>query len=263
MSTWPVAGGVVVKDGTLYAAAGIASYDGTHVYALDAITGKLKWYNDSSGELSEKSQAGISLQGNLYVRDVKLCFAGGNAYKIAAYDLETGKCLTPVRDRGKATIFEAYYPEIASPVLERDLPGGRLLLYNRDSRFSWVRGKRMVLLGPFPPDAKPMEKYRMMERKQGRKVLWSKSGTSEFQSFIVGSDAVLAARGTLARDRLVLSNPSLVAFDPKDGSQLWTHPLPAEPVKWGTAVDHRGRIFVSTKDGRVVSLEPANPSAGG
>jgi outer membrane protein assembly factor BamB len=30
MSTWPVAGGVAVKDGVVYAAAGIAHYDGTH-----------------------------------------------------------------------------------------------------------------------------------------------------------------------------------------------------------------------------------------
>ncbi len=42
MSTWPVAGGVAVKDGTVYAAAGIAHFDGTHVYALDAVTGKIK-----------------------------------------------------------------------------------------------------------------------------------------------------------------------------------------------------------------------------
>ncbi|MEK6239368.1 MAG: PQQ-binding-like beta-propeller repeat protein, partial [Planctomycetales bacterium] len=43
MSTWPVAGGVLVEHGVLYAAAGIAHYDGTHVVALDAATGKLRW----------------------------------------------------------------------------------------------------------------------------------------------------------------------------------------------------------------------------
>ena len=40
LSTWPVASGVLVQDGVAYAAAGIVNYDGTHVYALDAATGR-------------------------------------------------------------------------------------------------------------------------------------------------------------------------------------------------------------------------------
>ncbi|HYW80595.1 MAG TPA: PQQ-binding-like beta-propeller repeat protein, partial [Thermoguttaceae bacterium] len=39
ISTWPVAGGVVVDNGVVYAAAGIAHYDATYVYALDAVSG--------------------------------------------------------------------------------------------------------------------------------------------------------------------------------------------------------------------------------
>ena len=42
ISTWPVAGGVIARGDTVYAAAGIAHYDGTHVVALDAVTGQLK-----------------------------------------------------------------------------------------------------------------------------------------------------------------------------------------------------------------------------
>jgi len=93
MSTWPVAGGVVVRDGLVYAAAGIAHYDGTHVFALDAITGKVKWHNNRSGSLSE-SKNGISLQGQLRINGDKLTFGGGNAYPVAEFDLVTGKCLT-------------------------------------------------------------------------------------------------------------------------------------------------------------------------
>ena len=65
MSTWPVAGGVVAEEGVVYAAAGIAHYDGTYVYALDAVTGRVKWRNDTSGNLSEKVDCGVSLQGPL------------------------------------------------------------------------------------------------------------------------------------------------------------------------------------------------------
>ena len=68
MSTWPVAGGVAVQDGVVYAAAGIAHYDGTYVVALDAVTGKAIWKNDTSGALAEDVNCGISLQGELQVR---------------------------------------------------------------------------------------------------------------------------------------------------------------------------------------------------
>ena len=36
ISAWPVSGGVVVEGDTVYAAAGITHYDGTHVVALDS-----------------------------------------------------------------------------------------------------------------------------------------------------------------------------------------------------------------------------------
>ena len=42
---------MLAADGVIYAAAGIASYDGTHVYALDAVTGNLRWQNHTSGRL--------------------------------------------------------------------------------------------------------------------------------------------------------------------------------------------------------------------
>jgi outer membrane protein assembly factor BamB len=99
MSTWPVAGGVAVKDGTLYAAAGIAHFDGTHVYALDAITGKIRWHNGDSGTLNPELKNGISLCGQISIQksnrgvDV-LRFHGGNAVDQAVFDLKTGKCLT-------------------------------------------------------------------------------------------------------------------------------------------------------------------------
>ena len=70
-------GVLVAHDGTVYAAAGIAHYDGTHVVALDAATGEVRWYNDSSGQLSAKVNSGISLQGSLYLRGNELRFRGG------------------------------------------------------------------------------------------------------------------------------------------------------------------------------------------
>ncbi len=89
MSTWPVAGGVAVQDGVVYAAAGIAHYDGTYVVALDAVTGKAIWKNDTSGALAEDVNCGISLQGELQLRGDELQFLGGGAYQVARYDRKT------------------------------------------------------------------------------------------------------------------------------------------------------------------------------
>jgi outer membrane protein assembly factor BamB len=106
LSTWPVAGGVVVDNGVLYAAAGISNYDGTHVYALDAVTGKLKWYNNSSAALSA-SKEGISLQGALSVHEGLLTFPGGTMVPTASYDLKTGEC----RNKLGKTVNQLWSPK--------------------------------------------------------------------------------------------------------------------------------------------------------
>jgi len=113
ISTWPVSGGVVIHNHMLYAAAGIAHYDTTHVYALDPATGKVKWYNDSSGNLSPMGH-GVSVQGEPRVRNNTLYFSGGNVYAAAAYELETGKWIG--RKISVDTVFRAYYPKWGNPV---------------------------------------------------------------------------------------------------------------------------------------------------
>lgn len=77
VSRWPVAGGVIVENGKVYAAAGITHYDGTYVVALDALSGKLLALNDSSGKLSDVVNSGVSMQGELSVIDDELRFPGG------------------------------------------------------------------------------------------------------------------------------------------------------------------------------------------
>ena len=57
-STWPVNSGVLVEDGVVSAAAGIVDYDGTFVYALDAVTGALKWANTTSGHIDPELRKG-------------------------------------------------------------------------------------------------------------------------------------------------------------------------------------------------------------
>jgi len=92
-STWPASSGVVVEDGVAYVAAGIANYDGTYVYALDAETGKVRWKNDTSGHLNSDAHSGVSLQGHMLLTNGKLYIAGGNAVSPAIYDATSGNCL--------------------------------------------------------------------------------------------------------------------------------------------------------------------------
>ena len=96
LSTWPAASGVLVQDGVAYAAAGIVNYDGTHVYALDAATGKIKWQNNSSGHLDPAALAGVSVQGNMILHEGKLWLAGGNVVSPGVYDISDGRCLNDV-----------------------------------------------------------------------------------------------------------------------------------------------------------------------
>ena len=94
-STWPVHSGALVHDGTVYAAGGLINYDGTHVVALDAATGRLKWQNSTSGHLNTKLREGVSAQGDLALCGDTLLLAGGNVASPGVYRLDGGKCLTP------------------------------------------------------------------------------------------------------------------------------------------------------------------------
>jgi hypothetical protein len=93
LDTWPVASGVLVEGGAAYLAAGINNFDGTHVYALDAATGRPKWQNNDSGHLDKFSRRGVAVQGDLLLNGGKLYLAGGDAVSPGIFDISTGKCL--------------------------------------------------------------------------------------------------------------------------------------------------------------------------
>ena len=258
ISTWPVAGGVLVENGTVYAAAGIAHYDGTHVVALDAITGKLKWHNDASGAINEKVNSGVSMQGSMFLQDGKLCFLGGGVQEVAQFDLKDGKCLnTPIENvrAGYRTAFYPYYPEYGSYVsLDHELPDGRSLVFDASyegNRFNWL-----TLLGPLPPGVAKLSKDRARwnQRRgfaQQRKVLWNDKQSRRFASFIVGKKTLITA-GDVGHDQKI---PFLASIDLETGKNNWVQRLPAQPIKGGAAIDSLGRILVTLTDGTVICYE--------
>ncbi len=263
ISNWPVAGGVVVQDGVVYAAAGIAHYDGTHVYALDAATGKVRWYNDTSGSTSARTHSGVSLQGSLCVRDGELRFAGGGVHEEARYELATGKCLNPPHDQPHAmfhTSFYAYYPDYGKYVsLACGQPDGKLLCY--DATYEGSHHGRLMMLPPIPRASqrppKTLSRWGIQWRRGPKpNPIWQQPAGRRFNSFVVGGHVLLAA-GHNGHDD---DGTSLLAvIDLGDGSDLCVEELPGPAVKAGTAVNGRGQVFVALRNGRLLAF--AAPSA--
>ena len=96
ISMWPCRGGVVVKDGVAYFAAGIWPSMGIFIRAVDAETGKEIWTNSSTGSVwvthphGAKSFGSISPQGYLAISGENLIVPGGRTLP-GVFDLKTGK----------------------------------------------------------------------------------------------------------------------------------------------------------------------------
>lgn len=97
INTWPARGGPVVKDGTVYFAAGIWPLHGVFVYALDAGSGEVLWLNDTtSSEFvnlphgGAVGYGGLAPQGYLAVSENRLVVAGGRTPP-AFFNRQTGE----------------------------------------------------------------------------------------------------------------------------------------------------------------------------
>ncbi len=98
VSVWPARGAPVVKDGTVYFAASIWPMMGTFIYALNAETGDVVWFNDGTGmeyQLQPHNSpafAGVAPQGALVAVGDRLLIPGGRSVP-ACFDRTTGKLL--------------------------------------------------------------------------------------------------------------------------------------------------------------------------
>ncbi len=96
ISLWPVRGGPVIEEGTLYFAAGLWPHEGVFVYALDAETAEIRWVNSgSASELIMDSKryhsfGGVVPQGHLAVQGDRLFVPGGRTAP-AVFDRDSGE----------------------------------------------------------------------------------------------------------------------------------------------------------------------------
>jgi len=208
-STWPVSTGVLVDKDTAYFAAGITDSDGTHVYALDAATGDIRWQNNTCGHLDAQSRRGVACQGEMLLNDGRLYLAGGNSVGAAVFDAATGRCFNE-RPAG----IGAHAP----------------------------RGRELSLAGNgVSVSGQP---------------LYSRPGAPVFDNSVKWQDVVVQASNArlMSVQRKGEGSPGwmLVAQNPAGGPDIWAQPLPAEPVRWGIAVDAQGRIIVTLRNGHVL-----------
>ncbi|RPJ19670.1 MAG: hypothetical protein EHM35_20385, partial [Planctomycetaceae bacterium] len=269
MSTWPVAGGVLVDNGVLYTAAGIANYDGTYLYALDARTGQVKWHNSTSGHLDADARTGVSLQGHLLLHGGKLYLAGGSSVSPAAYDAATGRCLNDGKDlanclsrspRGWELSLLAdqvvacgkpFYGHPAYGVYDNSVFNRVFIAPMGDQTVAWaadfnvhkVMGfKNFDWQGLAAKVAKPENRF---------VVNWGKIAPSTKPAWSVQFEQV-HAMAACTNAIVLATDTELVALNPTDGSVQWKLPLPQPPTPWGLAVDNAGRVAVTLVDGKVL-----------
>ncbi|HUU92375.1 MAG TPA: PQQ-binding-like beta-propeller repeat protein, partial [Phycisphaerae bacterium] len=101
ISLWPARGGPVLIDGKVCFAAGLLSFEGVYIHAVDARTGRAAWSNTTSGTIADaledhtlhrgpKGVAGVSPQGYLSVVGNRLAVPSGRGLPAFA-DPQTGR----------------------------------------------------------------------------------------------------------------------------------------------------------------------------
>jgi outer membrane protein assembly factor BamB len=271
MSTWPVASGVLVADGTAYAAAGIANYDGTYVYALDAATGKIKWQNNTSGHLDRKAHTGVSVQGQMLVAGDNLYMAGGTSVSPAVYNIADGRC---VNDPGPLASCQSQSPR----GWELSLLGGQVAAcgkpfyghpkydvfdstaFNKiflasagDRDIVWVSNQQNKKIMCFDKIDRNMLRERMAEPGNRFNLDFNRLGIRDKPLW--GYNCRDSVAMAVCKNAVVMACKSkLVALDIEDGKVLWSQSVPASPAPWGLAIDRDGRAIVTLEDGKVLCI---------
>lgn len=98
ISVWPVRGGPVVEDDTIYFAAGVWPFEGVFIYALNAETGERRWINDRLGYIygqhphAAEAFGGVTPQGYLLITGNELIVPCGTAFP-ARLNKQTGELI--------------------------------------------------------------------------------------------------------------------------------------------------------------------------
>ncbi|MBF0431114.1 MAG: PQQ-binding-like beta-propeller repeat protein [Fibrobacteria bacterium] len=265
LSTWPVAGGVLVENGVAYTAAGIVNHDGTHVYALDAINGSIKWQNNTSGKIYPTAPGGIDVQGPLLFYNDVIYFPGGTLVSPAAYDITDGTALRtePIAvesvykgKRGQELFL--YFKEVycnGMPLYkdpQYEIFGENWSGSTSEKSFLAVSGGKAIFwvheyhgtsssVSAYPSSAISLDNLPKFGTNPPFAGDWSHTVPMNGQLLAVASNAVV-----------VHEDFQLHSLNLASGATKFKTTLSAKPEKWGLAIDRDGRMFISLEDGRLI-----------
>ncbi|GIS60860.1 MAG: hypothetical protein CM1200mP2_30850 [Planctomycetaceae bacterium] len=225
---------MLVADGVAYFAAGMIDHDGTYLFAIDAVTGALKWQNNSTGHLNAGIRKGISAQGNLTIHDGRLILAGGNQISPAPFDLKTGKCLVKARSQGRPQSNHGRYVGVLGGKVP--VAGGRILFssprnVSSKGSFEVHTAKRRLRLnfGGIPP-AWNTSTVALVNFKHG---LLTCCDTSKVLERINAKEPAKGSRGTVASDlsktKAIRWQSSWVKATSSRRCRWWWVPMPSWP----------------------------------
>jgi hypothetical protein len=88
------------------------------------------------------------------------------------------------------------------------------------------------------------------------KVYWENSDFSDPAALALCPNALIVAGQLGPEGESTDARYGLAALDIESGKPLWKATLPAAPIDSGMAVDHRGRIAVTLRNGGVACYGP-------
>lgn len=264
ISPWPARGAPVVADGIVYFAAGIWSFEGIFLYALDAKTGNVLWSNDNCDvpfmvqPHRSPAFAGVTPQGYLAVSGEKLLVPSGRAVaacfergtgQLAYFDLEPNNRHGGYRVSAAGNYFfnpNALY-ELDSGKNLGDLPGD--VAVSKDTVV--VRDEKGLR-------AYDLDKISIQEHQDAKGKSFSKFDMplrwnieTESSTFIVAGKRVYAGK---PGEIFAIEPPSKSG----DAKIKWRAPIEGTPQ---SIVAANGRLIAATQEGRIYCFAEAKRAA--
>jgi hypothetical protein len=194
--------------------------------------------------------------------------AGGNAVSPGVYDARDGRCLNSgeqlnicesiclrgwelylVGDKvavsGQPFYGNPDYPVVDATCYEKAL---HVPLGERD--IVWLNNLEVRCYRPIAKDV--LNKCVRERAYPGNHIIpsWGKFEAGQVPVWaqrVPGSVGIAVGKNAVA----VATASHVMAFGIADGKELWRCALPVPPVAWGIALDRRGDVLVSCRDGRV------------
>ena len=251
ISRWPARGGPVVVEGVVCFAAGIWPSDGIFLYALDAISGEVRWLNDAADQIymgqphgGAFAHSGISPQGYLAATTDRLFVPNGRAVpaafrradgKFEYFHLQSngqrGGGTTVISDRFFINDGLAFDQKTGTTARRVDrggtvaLPEGLLQVTPKEIiQYRWTDRDRVNRRGKSEVVRDLQQILRFAHR----------GSTPAVEVIVARDEAVLGADSQVRRIRLPASN------------EVWTARV--EGTAYGLAVAE-GQLYVSTDQG--------------